>query len=130
MKARSARDHRDMAAQAESVSYRQTALPEPSQHGIDVDGRIVIAHESLALDTGGHSARWRRIRNVYLGELVDSKIGELPDRSVIPPRRERFAIPTARELAREHIESAHRAQFLANLVITVIRLVLDGFGQE
>jgi hypothetical protein len=97
MKTRSVRDHRDIAAQVGSVSHGQATLTELSQHGIDVDDRIVIAHESLALDAGGYSARWRRVRKVYLGALVNSKIGDLPDRSVIPPPRARLVIPDPQE---------------------------------
>jgi hypothetical protein len=118
MRTRSVRDHRDLAAQAGSVSHRQTALPEPSQHGIDVDGRIVIAHESLALDTGGHSARWRRVRSVCLGEFVDSGIGDLPDRAVIPPRRSNIVIPNAREAVLESFASVQRTSLLISLVTT------------
>jgi hypothetical protein len=126
MKTRSVRDHRDIAAQAASVSYRQATLTELSQHGIEVDDRIVIAHEGLSLDTGGYSARWRRVRNVYLSELVDSRIGDLPDRSVIPPRRGGVAIPSPKEEAKKLFASTMRTlmwtALLTNPVTAVIRL--------
>src|SRR5262249_6397526 len=124
MKTRSVRDHRDISVQAGSVSHRQATLTELSQHGIDVDGRIVIAHESLALDTGSYSARWRRVRNVYLGELVDSKIGDLPDRSIIPPRKAKIPIPDPKEAVMEAFASTHRTLFLINYVVDTISSVL------
>jgi hypothetical protein len=124
MKTRSVRDHRDIAAQAESVSHRQATLTELSRHGIDVDDRIVIAHESLSLDTGSYSARWRRVRNVYLGELVDSKIGDLPDRSIIPPRKAKIPIPDPKEAVLEAFASTRRTLFLINRVVDVIASVL------
>lgn len=124
MKTRSVRDHRDIAAQAGSVSYRQATLTEPSQHGIEVDDRIVIAHEGLSLDTGSYSARWRRVRNVYLGELIDSKIGDLPDRSVIPPRRGSVAIPSPKEVVQKLFASTMRTLMWTALLTTPVTAVI------
>lgn len=123
MKTRTVRDHSDIAAQAGPVSRRQATLTVFSQHDIDVDDRIVIAHESLALDTGSYSARWRRVRNVYLGELVDSKIGDLPDRSIIPPRRGKFVVLSPKELVEEAFASTRKVLWLIGLLIHAIGLV-------
>lgn len=122
MQTRSVRDHRDIVAQAKLVSREQATLTELSQHDIDVHDRIVLAHESLSLDTGSYSARWRRVRYVYLCELSDSKIGELPNRSFVSPRRVR--IPGPKEVIEELLVSDLRASSRENLVFNVIRLLL------
>jgi hypothetical protein len=123
MKTRTVRDHGDIAAQAGPVSPRQATPTVFSQHDIDVDDRIVIAHESLALDTGSYSARWRRVRNVCLGELVDSEIGDLPDRSVILPRRAKFVVPGPKEAVEKAFASTRQMLSLIGLLINAIGLV-------
>lgn len=127
MQTRSVRDHRDIAASARSIPHGGATLTELSQHGIN--DRIVIAHESLSFDTGSYSARWRRVRYVYLCELVDSKIGDLPDRSFVSPRRVRR--PDPKEIVEELLVSGLRASLQRNLVFDVIRLLLRLFlGSE